>query len=83
MSKSQRETWYVLEDGSFADPNDVAPDEAGHLVHADGVRVRLSGDVYASRSLSAAERAAAVKARAPKDPPKDPPKDSSKSGKAS
>lgn len=40
-----RETWYVLEDGAVADPNDVAPDEAGALRHKSGIAVALRGAV--------------------------------------
>lgn len=34
-----RETWYVLEDGSNADPREVATDEKGVLRHSSGVAV--------------------------------------------
>ena len=36
-----RETWYVLEDGSFADPREVAPDAGGVLRHKSGAAVAL------------------------------------------
>lgn len=36
-----RETWYVLEDGKVADPNEIAPDEGGVLRHKDGVAVAI------------------------------------------
>lgn len=36
-----RETWYVLEDGTPANPNDVAPDDSGRLVHKSGVPVAV------------------------------------------
>lgn len=36
-----RETWYVLEDGSSANPNEVAPDERGVLRHKDGMAVAI------------------------------------------
>jgi hypothetical protein len=39
-----RETWYLLENGAVAHPNDVAPDEKGKL-HASGVAVKMKGDV--------------------------------------
>lgn len=53
-----RETWYVLEDGSIADPNDVLTDEKGKLAHRDGVAVAMRGDIPHSRSVDAdAERA--------------------------
>jgi hypothetical protein len=46
-----RATWYVLEDGNVADPNECAPDETGSLRHKDGVAVARRGDVYSSRSV--------------------------------
>lgn len=39
------DTWYVLEDGSKADPNDVAPDDNGMLRHKSGVAVAMRGSV--------------------------------------
>lgn len=38
-----RETWYVLEDGSNADPREVAPDKSGVLRHKNGVAVAIGG----------------------------------------
>lgn len=46
-----RATWYVLEDGSVVDPNDVAPDETGVLRHKDGVAVAMRGQVPCSRGV--------------------------------
>ncbi|MFZ4605162.1 MAG: hypothetical protein ACOYM5_02790 [Caulobacter sp.] len=46
-----RETWYLLEDGSVVDPNDVAPDETGALRHKDGVAVAMRGDAPSSRGV--------------------------------
>lgn len=52
---AEPQTWYELEDGSLADPNDVAPDDAGVLRHASGVAVRMRDDladpVPATRSV--------------------------------
>lgn len=45
------ETWYVLEDGDVVDPNDVAPDESGRLVHKSGVKVAMKGSVPHSRGV--------------------------------
>lgn len=61
-----RETWYVLEGGAVADPNDCAPDAAGVLRHVSGVAVavgpyglRSSGvgpdEIAAYRALRVAE----------------------------
>jgi len=52
------ETWYVLEDGTAADPADVVSD-SGRLRHADGRYVAMRfGDVPSTRSIDpAAERA--------------------------
>lgn len=36
-----RETWYVLENGKAADPNEVAPDKDGVLRHKSGVAVGI------------------------------------------
>ena len=74
------ETWYILEDGSTADPRKCAPDSSGRLAH-DGVCVAVRGDVYRSRSVEVdpdrVKRArpdplseAEVKARMEKNPPK-------------
>lgn len=30
------ETWYILEDGAFGDPREIAPGEDGVLRHSDG-----------------------------------------------
>lgn len=37
--KYQHLTWYILEDGTHADPNDVAPDDKGVLRHKKGLAV--------------------------------------------
>lgn len=61
-----QETWYVLEDGRAVDPSEVAPDEAGRLMHASGVAVAMrSPGVPRSRGVDAeAERAKAAAAAA-------------------
>jgi len=46
-----RETWYVLEDGNVADPNEVSADAAGKLFHKSGVAVAMRGDVPHSRGV--------------------------------
>lgn len=58
-----RETWYVLEDGTFADPNDVGHDEFGALRHKDGVAVAMKRDCAHSRSMSEEDRENARQAR--------------------
>ena len=35
------DTWYVLEDGTKADPNEVAVDDKGVLRHKSGVAVAM------------------------------------------
>lgn len=63
-------TWYVLEDGSVADPNEVALDKDGRLRHASGRYVAMRGDVPSSRGVDAdAERKKASKV-APDEAPK-------------
>ena len=52
------ETWYVLEDGAYADPNEVAPDAMNVLRHKSGVAVAMRGQVPSTRGVDAdAERA--------------------------
>lgn len=53
-----RETWYVLDDGSAADPNEVAPDEAGVLRHKDGRAVALGPYGPRSRGVDVPVRVA-------------------------
>lgn len=53
-----RETWYVLEDGSVADPSAVAPDAAGVLHHKDGRKVAMRGEVPSTRGVDADEQRA-------------------------
>jgi len=54
-----RETWYVLEDGSYADPAEVGHDDAGTLRHKSGVAVAYGPHGPRSRSMSPDEMAAA------------------------
>lgn len=76
-----RETWYVLEDGSVADPNECACDEAGVLRHQSGAAVAMNGHVPKSRGVddADAERAKA-KEPAPKLEPKVETKEAPKPG---
>jgi hypothetical protein len=39
------DTWYVLEDGAKANPNDVVADDKGALRHKDGRAVAMRGSV--------------------------------------
>lgn len=54
-----RETWYVLEDGSAVNPNEVAPNDNGRLVHASGALVAMRGDVPSSRGVDVANTSSA------------------------
>lgn len=53
------ETWYVLEDGTVADPSECAFDKNGKLAHKNGlVQIRDDGETPRSRSVDPdAERA--------------------------
>lgn len=64
-----RETWYVLEDGSVADPAEVATDNGGVLRHASGVAVAMKGQVPSSRGVDPDEERAKVKGRDMKPEP--------------
>ena len=57
------ETWYVLEDGSVADPREVAPDNTGALRHASGVAVAMRGPAPSSRGVDADVERAKAKAK--------------------
>jgi len=55
-----QETWYVLEDGNVADPNDVTPTVNDRLIHKSGVMVAMRGQVPSTRGVDpAAARATA------------------------
>ena len=56
-----RQTWYVLEDGSVADPAEVAPDKNGVLRHRRGA-VAMRGDVPSTRGVDPEEERAKAKA---------------------
>ena len=47
------ETWYVLEDGTYADPSDVVPGDDGVLRHKDGAAVAYGPHGPRSRGMSA------------------------------
>lgn len=48
---NEQQTWYVLEDGSAADPSEVTSDAKGVLRHKDGMAVQMRGDVPRSRGV--------------------------------
>ena len=48
-------TWFVMEDGSVADPSEVKRDAAGVLRHRDGRSVAMRGDVPRSRSVDTSQ----------------------------
>lgn len=78
-----QDTWYILEDGTSADPNEVAPDENGILRHRDGLAVAIgTHGNYRSRGVDPEEeRAKAKKAQSKKDmKPEEPKPDDQKSG---
>ncbi len=54
-----RETWYVLEDGSVADPRFIGTGNDGALRHEDGRKVAYGPHGPRSRSVDASEVAAA------------------------
>lgn len=58
------ETWYLLEDGNVADPRKCVPDKSGHLT-CEGVRVKMRGDVYHSRSVDLDNLPVKTKAKLP------------------
>lgn len=52
----ERATWYVLDDGSVADPHDVEADKMGKLKHKkSGVAVAMRGQVPSSRGVNPEE----------------------------
>lgn len=63
------ETWFKLENGNVADPNEVSPDAKGILRHKSGVAVAMKGSVPHSIGVDVdAEKAKSrqVKAESPK-----------------
>jgi hypothetical protein len=74
-----RDTWYVLEDGSSADPADVAPDESGKLMHKSGLAVAMRGQVPSTRGVDPDEERAKARPK-PKPTSKDMKSESSKPG---
>lgn len=55
-----RETWYVLEDGNVADPNECSSDDKGVLTHKSGAKVAMRGDVPSSRGVDLDEEGKAL-----------------------
>jgi hypothetical protein len=54
-----RATWYVLEDGTSADPAEVSPDEKGVLRHKSGAAVAMRDtDTPRARSVDVEEERA-------------------------
>jgi 4'-phosphopantetheinyl transferase EntD len=58
-----RETWYVLEDGTPADPNEVAPDDKGVLRHKGGRAVAIGPHGPRSTGIEVEEMRAKPKIR--------------------
>lgn len=64
----EMQTWYVMEDETFADPAEVAPDKKGILRHADGRAVAYAPHGPRTRQVNPAEaRKAKPKASAERD----------------
>lgn len=57
------DTFYVLEDGSKADPNDVVTDDKGVLRHKDGAAVAMRGNVPRTSGVGPAAVKAAPAAK--------------------
>lgn len=57
------ETWYVMEDGSVADPQEISPDKAGVLKHKDGRAVAYAPHGPRSRSVDPDEERKTPKAK--------------------
>lgn len=69
----RQETWYVLDDGSVVDPNEVTSDKSGILRHKSGAAVAMRGDVPSTRSVDPDEersKARAASAKQQDAPPK-------------
>lgn len=62
---AERETWYVLEDGSCADPREVVRDAEGRLHHRDGRAVAYAPHGPRSRSVDPEAMRAATPQPAP------------------
>lgn len=62
----KHDTWYVLEDGTTVDPNEVAPDKDGVLRHKDGVAVAMRSGVPHTRGVDI-EKAYGHKSKKPSD----------------
>lgn len=61
-----RETWYVLVDGSSADPREVAPDHKGVLRNKKGVAVAVGDHGNPStRGVDVSDGGGAKKEKAP------------------
>ena len=58
-----RETWFVMEDGSVADPSDIAPGEDGILRHKDGRAVAYAPHGPRSRGVDVEAERAKTKTR--------------------
>jgi hypothetical protein len=63
-----RETWFVLEDGTYVDPNEVAPDEMSVLRHKSGVAVAMRGQVPSTRGVDPDKERAKVREVKPAKP---------------
>lgn len=74
-----RETWYVLDDGTSADPAECKADPSGKLIHKSGIAVAMRGDAHSSRSVDP-ERERAKTQPKPKPAAKDMKPDDQKTG---
>lgn len=66
------ETWYLLKDGTYADPSECSTGEDGVLRHKNGMEVAMrdNPNVPSTRSVDAdAERAKGKKAKEPEQVP--------------
>jgi hypothetical protein len=52
----KHDTWYVLEDGTTVDPNEVSHDKDGVLRHKSGVAVAMKGNVPHSTGVAPTEQ---------------------------
>lgn len=64
-----RETWYILDDGTSVDPNEVAPDNAGVLMHKSGIAVAVGPHGPRSRGVDPDEERAKKAKPADDKPP--------------